>query len=505
MFVGQGDGTGEVFGKDDEIGAISATGNLGGDDGGGLADEEELAEWRTLGDDGVGEGVEGEVLVVAAGDEEDGGVEGVEGTEDGVRVGGDGVVVVEDALEVADELEAMREGLEGLKRGGDDGGIDAEGADDAECGEDVLDIVGADEGGVGKGEGEGTGAVGEVGEGGVGPGAKGGTGGAGEEEDAGGGERLEGAHDGVVEIEDGEVGAGLVTDGDLLGGGVVGHGLVAVEMVGLDVGDNGDLGGEHELAEIIELEGGYFEDDVVGGGDATPFGEEGMADVAAEPGDAAGGFEDVGDEGGGGGLAVGAGDGEDGSGTELEEDVHLGGDGDAGGAGSGELGTIAGDGGGGNDEGGLGEIGTDVAAEDETDGEVADLGEGVLELVGGGAVGDGDVGAEVAEEADGADGAAEGAETHDGDGLALPESGDEGALRSRIGPESLQGGTHFRLRTRLRASRVSRAARRAESFQGDSGSFWWAKMMERAALMRAPCPSRSKAAATSFGPAPWAP
>ena len=48
-----------------------------------------------------------------------------------------------------------------------------------------------------------------------------------------------------------------------------------------------------------------------------------VADVAAQPDGFAGGTQQLRDDGGGGGLAVRSGNGDDGTGTDSEEDLHL--------------------------------------------------------------------------------------------------------------------------------------------------------------------------------------
>ena len=96
--------------------------------------------------------------------------------------------------------------------------------------------------------------------------------------------------------------------------GVVFKAAVAVEVVGRDVEDDGD--GGVELLSRFELEAGDFEDGPGGVGGFVDEGDDGHADVAADEGGNAGLLQDFAEQRGGGGLAVGAGDGED---LALEE------------------------------------------------------------------------------------------------------------------------------------------------------------------------------------------
>ena len=120
-----------------------------------------------------------EVFIEAAGDEDDGFVEGADAGADGVDVGGFGVVDVAAAIEVADKFAAVRGdavGFEGLEAGG---GGDAEFGAGDESGEDVLHVVAAQEIEVRAGaKGLAVGVEGAVREGEVGGEAEGGEGGA---------------------------------------------------------------------------------------------------------------------------------------------------------------------------------------------------------------------------------------------------------------------------------------------------------------------------------------
>ncbi len=111
---------------------------------------------------------------------------------------------------------------------------------------------------------------------------------------------------------------------------------MAVEVVGEDVGDEGDVWGPADLRGVFEHEAGEFEDDDVGRADLWQIEEEGAADVAAEE-DAGfvwsgqeGGADGFVDERGGGGFSDGAGDADGEGGAALDEEVDFGGGGDSG-------------------------------------------------------------------------------------------------------------------------------------------------------------------------------
>ena len=131
----------------------------------------------------------------------------------------------------------------------------------------------------------------------------------------------------VIVIEDGDVGRLLEMENVLLRGGVGGHRVVTVEMVGKNIGDDGNVRGPLDLRGFFEHEAGEFEDDPVGVADGGQIEEEGFADVAAEKdrGILQPGFEGFEDECGGGGFSDGAGDTNGFAGATLEEEVDFGG------------------------------------------------------------------------------------------------------------------------------------------------------------------------------------
>ena len=106
----------------------------------------------------------------------------------------------------------------------------------------------------------------------------------------------------------------------LLGGDVLGHVLVYIQMVGRKVGDHGDVGA---LGHGHELEAGQLQHGAVVGAHIVRLAQQRVADVAAQPNGLAGGTQQLGDDGGGGSLAVRAGDGDDGTGADAEKDLHL--------------------------------------------------------------------------------------------------------------------------------------------------------------------------------------
>ena len=100
----------------------------------------------------------------------------------------------------------------------------------------------------------------------------------------------------------------------LLGEGVVFEAAVAVEVVGGDVEDYGDPG--MKAFSAFELKAGDLKDRPGFIGALVDEGNDGDADVAADKGGKAGFLKDFADQRGGGGFAVGAGNGQ---GFALEE------------------------------------------------------------------------------------------------------------------------------------------------------------------------------------------
>ena len=143
--------------------------------------------------------------------------------------------------------------------------------------------------------------------------------------------------EGVVHVEDQGIAGALRTIDVLLGVHVFRHVPVPVQVVGGQVGDDGDVGAQ---GEVHELEGAELHHGEVRRVHLLRQGQEGGADVAAQPDLPARLLQQPGDQGGGGRLAVGAGDGDDGAGAHPEEGLHLGGDLRARFAQGGELGPV---------------------------------------------------------------------------------------------------------------------------------------------------------------------
>ena len=100
------------------------------------------------------------------------------------------------------------------------------------------------------------------------------------------------------------------------GGEVVGVISVYVEMVGLELTDNGDM---RRFFEIPELETRHFVNDNRVGGEGIEDIQSGFADVADEVGVAAFGIEKGFDERASGAFAFRGGNADDGTGAVVEE------------------------------------------------------------------------------------------------------------------------------------------------------------------------------------------
>ena len=108
-----------------------------------------------------------------------------------------------------------------------------------------------------------------------------------------------------------------------LGVDVLLHIFVVVEMVGRHVGHDGDL---RALVHTDQLEAGQLDDRHILGSHLRQHGQQCRADVAAQMDFAPGGLIELGDQGGGGGLAVRAGHAHDLTGAEIKEELDLAGD-----------------------------------------------------------------------------------------------------------------------------------------------------------------------------------
>ena len=91
-------------------------------------------------------------------------------------------------------------------------------------------------------------------------------------------------------------------------------------MVGGQVGDHGDVGAP---VHGHQLEGGQLQHGDIPRLHAVHVGQQGLADVAAHIDGLPRRLEQLGDDGGGGGFSVAAGDGDGAAGADLEKDLHL--------------------------------------------------------------------------------------------------------------------------------------------------------------------------------------
>ena len=101
------------------------------------------------------------------------------------------------------------------------------------------------------------------------------------------------------------------------------HILMHIQMVGGQVGDNGDVGAARE---VHELEGAELHHGEILRLHLLRQGQQGRADVAPQPDPASGLPEQLRDQRGGSRLAVGAGHGDDRAGAHPEKRLHLRGD-----------------------------------------------------------------------------------------------------------------------------------------------------------------------------------
>ena len=128
---------------------------------------------------------------------------------------------------------------------------------------------------------------------------------------------------GVVGVHDEDVLRRLHGEDAALGVDVVVKVRVLVEVVGGDVGDHGHVRAD---ADAVQLEARELEHRDVVRAHLRHRGEQGLADVAAQIDVAAGGAQQLGDDGGRGGLAVRARDADGQAGAEAEKGLHLAGD-----------------------------------------------------------------------------------------------------------------------------------------------------------------------------------
>ena len=96
--------------------------------------------------------------------------------------------------------------------------------------------------------------------------------------------------------------------------------LMDVQMIGREVGHHGDVGA---LGHGHELEGAQLQHRHVPRGDGARLRQQRMADVAPQVHRPPRPLQKLGDDGGGGGLAVAARDSDHRAGTHLEKRLHL--------------------------------------------------------------------------------------------------------------------------------------------------------------------------------------
>ena len=139
---------------------------------------------------------------------------------------------------------------------------------------------------------------------------------------------------GVVRVEDGDTVLPLVQEDILLGLDVLLIALVDVQVVGGEIRHHGDGGAP---LHGHQLEGGELQHGVVLRPHSRRVAEQRVTDVAPQPDGLALRLQKLGNDGGGGGLAVAAGDGDHMAGTDLEEGLHLRGQDASSGHGGGDL------------------------------------------------------------------------------------------------------------------------------------------------------------------------
>ena len=91
-------------------------------------------------------------------------------------------------------------------------------------------------------------------------------------------------------------------------------------MIGGQIGDQRPLGA---ALHVHELEGAELHHGEVLLSHLAAQGQQGRADVAPQPDGLPGGLQHFADQSGGGGLAVGTGDGDQVAGANLKEHLHL--------------------------------------------------------------------------------------------------------------------------------------------------------------------------------------
>jgi len=141
-------------------------------------------------------------------------------------------------------------------------------------------------------------------------------------EEPGGAVAPEGGGDVIVGVQHQKAVLALITENVLLGIHILLHVLVDVQMVGRQVGDHCPLG---TALHVHELEGAKLHYGEIRFLHLPGKGEQGRADVAPQPDGFPLRLQHFRNQGGGGRLSVGAGDADDPAGADFEECFHLGG------------------------------------------------------------------------------------------------------------------------------------------------------------------------------------
>ena len=143
--------------------------------------------------------------------------------------------------------------------------------------------------------------------------------------------------DSVVGVENRDIAGALMPEDVLLGGHIFRHVPVHIQMVRRQIGHHGNVGA---ALHGHQLEAGQLQHRIVLRSHPIRITQQRMADVAAQPHRLAGGLQQLGNDRGGRGLTVRAGNGDDGTRADLKERLHLAGQHAAAGNSGGDLGHI---------------------------------------------------------------------------------------------------------------------------------------------------------------------
>src|SRR5690242_19271157 len=287
-------------------------------------------------------------LVFAAENDQDAAGKSIESFQSGVDIGGLGIVEETDAVELRDEFQAVLDALEGADSFSDIGGRDAREAGRRRGCQNVFEVVRAGQRNLFPAQNV-LSSCGTVEDDGVACQASsllhifl-----AAEPENFG---RLGSVPPGcgVIGVQHGKIAGLLVFENARFGRGIGVHGAVAVEMIGSVIQEHADVGTEG--GDEFELKAAEFGDGPGALGGGFDAGNQGRADVAGEQSGETRAAQNVFDERGRGGLAVGAGDADEFAFEETEGELDFAPDGDALLTRGAEDGSIGGNTGAGNDE-----------------------------------------------------------------------------------------------------------------------------------------------------------